>query len=105
MYYIDTNVLIYLNDIESPYHQSASSIFYHLLEKNKVILHEIVLTEFFAIVTGLIDLSVGSTVALSGITYAAIMIKTLKELDKKFSVKIVKNLERDLIYSKGIAGL
>ena len=28
--------------------------------------------QFFAIVTGLIDLSVGSTVALSGITYAAI---------------------------------
>jgi len=33
-----------------------------------------------------------------GITSAAIMIKTLKKLDKRFSVKIVKNLEAQLIY-------
>ena len=32
-----------------------------------------------------------------GITSAAIMIRTLKKLDKKFSVKIVKNLEREFI--------
>jgi len=32
-----------------------------------------------------------------GITSAAIMIKTLKEMDKTFSVRIVKNLEDDLI--------
>jgi len=34
-----------------------------------------------------------------GITSAAIMIKTLKEIDKKFSIKILKNLEREFIYS------
>ncbi|MFH1787254.1 MAG: DHH family phosphoesterase [archaeon] len=34
-----------------------------------------------------------------GITSAAIMIKTLKELDKKFSVKIIKSLEQEFIYS------
>lgn len=33
-----------------------------------------------------------------GITSATIMIKTLKKLDKKFSLKIVKNLEKDFIY-------
>ncbi len=33
-----------------------------------------------------------------GITSATIMIKTLKELDKKFSVKIVKNLDEQFIY-------
>lgn len=33
-----------------------------------------------------------------GITSAAIMIKTLKYLDKKFSLKIVKNLEEEFIY-------
>ena len=34
-----------------------------------------------------------------GITSAAIMIKTLKKLDKVFSVKIVKNIEENTIYS------
>ena len=33
-----------------------------------------------------------------GITSAAIMIKTLKKLDKKFSLKIVKSLEEEFIY-------
>ncbi len=33
-----------------------------------------------------------------GITSAAIMIQTLKKLDKKFSVKIVKTLDKKLIY-------
>lgn len=33
-----------------------------------------------------------------GISSAAIMIQTLKELDKKFSVKIVKSLEEEFIY-------
>jgi single-stranded-DNA-specific exonuclease len=33
-----------------------------------------------------------------GISSAAIMIKTLKRLDRKFSLKIVKNLERELIF-------
>ncbi|MGD9276066.1 MAG: DHH family phosphoesterase [Candidatus Pacearchaeota archaeon] len=33
-----------------------------------------------------------------GITSAAIMIKTLKKLDKTFSVKILKNLEEEFIY-------
>jgi len=33
-----------------------------------------------------------------GITSAAIMIQTLKKLDKKFSVKIIKSLEEHLIY-------
>ena len=51
MYYSDTNILIYVNDTESPYHQSASEIFYNLLEQKKIILHEIVLTEFFSIIT------------------------------------------------------
>jgi len=32
-----------------------------------------------------------------GITSAAILAKTLKRLDKKFSIKIVKNLERDFV--------
>ncbi|MDO8517658.1 MAG: DHH family phosphoesterase [Nanoarchaeota archaeon] len=32
-----------------------------------------------------------------GITSAAIMIKTLKRLDKKFSIRIVKNLEEDIL--------
>lgn len=32
-----------------------------------------------------------------GITSAAILIKTLKRLDKKFSLKIVKNLEEDIL--------
>jgi single-stranded-DNA-specific exonuclease len=34
-----------------------------------------------------------------GITSATIMIKTLKKLDKKFSVTIVKNLEKEFIYN------
>lgn len=34
-----------------------------------------------------------------GITSAAIMIQALKKLDKKFSVKIVKSLDEDLIYA------
>jgi len=34
-----------------------------------------------------------------GITSAAIMIQTLKKLDKKFSVKIVKSLDKKLIYN------
>jgi len=34
-----------------------------------------------------------------GITSATIMIKTLKKIDKKFSVKIVKNLEKEFIYN------
>jgi RecJ-like exonuclease len=34
-----------------------------------------------------------------GISSAAIMIQTLKELDKKFSVKIVKSLEENFIYT------
>ena len=34
-----------------------------------------------------------------GITSATIMIQTLKKLDKKFSVKIVKNLEKEIIYN------
>ncbi len=51
MYYIDTNILIYVNDLGSPYHHSSTEIFYNLLYQNKVILHEIVLTEFFAIIT------------------------------------------------------
>lgn len=51
MYYLDTNILIYVNDTESPYHHSASEIFYNLLEQKKIILHEIVLTEFFSIIT------------------------------------------------------
>jgi len=51
MYYIDTNILIYVNDTASPYHQSASKIFYNLLEQKRIILHEIVLTEFFSIIT------------------------------------------------------
>ena len=33
-----------------------------------------------------------------GITSAAIMIQSLKRLDKKFSLKIVKGLEKELIY-------
>ncbi len=33
------------------------------------------------------------------ITSATIMIQTLKKMDRKFSVKIVKNLEKDFIYS------
>ena len=32
-----------------------------------------------------------------GITSAAILIKTLKRLDKKFTVRIVKGLEEDII--------
>lgn len=51
MYYIDTNVLIYVNNIESPYHQSSSEIFYNILEQKKAIINEIVLTEFFSIIT------------------------------------------------------
>ena len=33
-----------------------------------------------------------------GITSAAIMVQTLKKLDKKFSLKIVKSLEEQFIY-------
>lgn len=51
MYYIDTNILIYINDRESPFHRSTVEIFYNLLDQNEVILHEIVLTEFFSIIT------------------------------------------------------
>ena len=40
-----------MNDTDSPYHQSSSGIFYNLLEQKQVILHEIVLTEFFSIIT------------------------------------------------------
>jgi len=51
MYYIDTNILIYANDIESPFHQSASEIFNNILSREEVIINEIVLTEFFSIIT------------------------------------------------------
>ena len=33
-----------------------------------------------------------------GISSAAIMVKALKKLDKKFSLKVIKNLEREFIY-------
>jgi len=45
------------------------------------------------------DIQIISHFDTDGITSAAIMIKTLKKLDKKFSVKIVKSLEKDFIYS------
>ncbi|HLP46532.1 MAG TPA: type II toxin-antitoxin system VapC family toxin [Candidatus Kapabacteria bacterium] len=51
MYYIDTNILIYANDTESPFHQSASEIFNGILSREKAIINEIVLTEFFSIIT------------------------------------------------------
>ena len=51
MYYIDTNILVYVNDIESPYHKSAAEIFFTHLGQEKLILNEIVLAEFFAIMT------------------------------------------------------
>jgi predicted nucleic acid-binding protein len=40
-----------VNDTESQYHQTASDIFFILLEQKKIILHEIILTEFFSIIT------------------------------------------------------
>jgi len=39
------------------------------------------------------DIQIISHFDTDGITSATIMIKTLKELDKRFSVKILKNLE------------
>lgn len=38
MYYIDTNILIYSNDIESPFHQSASEIFNNILSREEAII-------------------------------------------------------------------
>jgi len=43
------------------------------------------------------DIYVVSHFDTDGITSSTIMIQTLKELDKKFSVKIVKNLEKEFI--------
>ena len=43
------------------------------------------------------DIQIISHFDTDGITSAAIMIKTLKKLDKTFSVKIVKNLEEQII--------
>jgi predicted nucleic acid-binding protein len=51
MYYIDTNILIYANDIESPFHRSASEIFNSILSREEAIISEIFLTEFFSIIT------------------------------------------------------
>jgi predicted nucleic acid-binding protein len=51
MYYIDTNVLIYVNDIDSPFHQSASALFNDILTQKKAIINEIILTEFYSIIT------------------------------------------------------
>lgn len=51
MYYIDTNILLYANDIESPFHRSASEIFNSILYREEAIMNEIVLTEFFSIIT------------------------------------------------------
>ena len=43
------------------------------------------------------DIIILSHYDTDGITSAAIMIKTLRRLDKKFFVKIVKNLEESII--------
>ena len=51
MYYIDTNILIYVNDSVSPYHQASAEIFYNLLIQKKAIINEIILAEFFSIIT------------------------------------------------------
>ncbi len=51
MYYIDTNILIYANSSESTFHKSASKIFFDIIERKELIIHEIVLAEFFAVIT------------------------------------------------------
>ncbi len=51
MLYVDTNILVYINDKDSTFYSSSSNIFYHFIEQNEIILHEIVLTEFFSIIT------------------------------------------------------
>ena len=51
MYYIDTNILIYVNDNDSPFHQSASELFNDILNQGKAIINEIVLAEFFSIIS------------------------------------------------------
>lgn len=51
MYNIDTNILVYTNDSDSPYHAAASVLFFDLLNQGKIAINEIVLTEFFSIIT------------------------------------------------------
>jgi predicted nucleic acid-binding protein len=51
MYYIDTNILIYANAGESPYHKSASEILFKILHQSEAVIHEIILAEFFAVIT------------------------------------------------------
>ena len=57
------------------------------------------MAEKFLEVIGDKEIQVISHFDTDGITSATIMIQTLKKLDKKFSVKIVKSLEEKFIYS------
>ncbi len=51
MRYFDTNCLIYLSDIESPYHESVMEIFSKTVNENRFALNDIVLIEFFQVIT------------------------------------------------------
>ncbi len=49
--YIDTNVLVYIQNKKSQYYESSQKIFYSLLKENKICLNQLVLWEFFSIIT------------------------------------------------------
>lgn len=51
MRYFDTNCIIYLVENESPYHKSVIKIFEETVDQNILALNDIVLIEFFQIIT------------------------------------------------------
>jgi len=51
MRYFDTNCLIYLTESESDFHVSVKEIFTQTVNENKLALNDIVLIEFFQVIT------------------------------------------------------
>ena len=51
MRYFDTNCLIYLTEAESDFHVSVKEIFTQIVNENKLALNDIVLIEFFQVIT------------------------------------------------------
>lgn len=70
------------------------------MKKKRSILEGVITSavEKFLETSGEGEIQVISHFDTDGITSAAIMIQSLKKLDKKFSLKIVKGLEKELIY-------
>ena len=51
MFYIDTNILLYAQDHESVYHESSKMLLRNCFYEDKAFFSQIVITEFFAIIT------------------------------------------------------